>query len=158
MRYQAMIDDYQSGPDILRQAVAVMSEEELDAKPIPGKWSTRQVVCHIADFEPIYADRMKRVIAEEVPTIFGADPDTFAATLAYEGRSLEAELDLVSAVRRHMVTILRSLQEEDFERTGNHSESGAITLTMLLANITEHIPYHVRFIAEKRQALRKDYN
>jgi uncharacterized damage-inducible protein DinB len=62
--------------------VAGLSDEQLDAVPIPGKWSIRLVVCHIADFELVYADRMKRVIAETQPTFFGGDPDTFAAGLA----------------------------------------------------------------------------
>ena len=77
---------------------------------MPGKWSTREVVCHIADFEPIYADRMKRVIAEEHPTFFGGDPDIFAAGLAYGKRGVTDELVLVAAVRRNMAVILRTPQ------------------------------------------------
>src|SRR3954468_9286691 len=99
-----------------------MSREQLDAKPIAGKWSSRQVVCHIVDFEPIYADRMKRVIAENCPTFFGGDPDTFAAHLAYEHREIATELALMAAVRRQMAEILRELKASDFQRMGNHSE------------------------------------
>ena len=98
-------------------------------------------------------DRMKRVIAEQCPTFFGGDPDTFAAGLAYERRSVDEELTLLAAVRRHMTTILRELKAADFQRTGNHSEAGTMTLEALLRNIAEHVPHHVRFIAEKRQAL-----
>ncbi|MFH1302870.1 MAG: DinB family protein, partial [Planctomycetota bacterium] len=65
------IEEYLAGPDELRQAIAGMSAAEIDAAPIPGKWSTRQIICHIADFEPVYADRMKRVIAEENPPLLG---------------------------------------------------------------------------------------
>ena len=42
-----------------------------------------EVVCHISDFELVYADRMKRVVAEDRPTMFGGDPDLFASKLAY---------------------------------------------------------------------------
>src|SRR3954454_21858819 len=107
MQYQALIDQYLAGPDLVGQAIQAMSDEQLDAKPIAGKWSTRQVVCHIVDFEPIYADRMKRVIAENCPTFFGGDPDKFAAHLAYERRALDTELELMVAVRRQMAAILR---------------------------------------------------
>jgi uncharacterized damage-inducible protein DinB len=130
-----------------------MSGEQLDARPIPGKWSTRQVVCHVVDFEPIYADRMKRVIAENCPTFFGGDPDTFAAHLAYEHRSIDTEFELMTAVRRQMATILRELTADDFQRTGNHSEAGPLSLETLLTRISDHVPHHVQFIAEKRKAL-----
>ena len=61
MDYAQLIDDYLAGPQKLRAAVAGMAAEQLDAHPIPGKWSTKQVICHIADFGPVYLDRMKRV-------------------------------------------------------------------------------------------------
>lgn len=153
MSHQQLINRYAAGPDQLRQAVAGMSSEQLDAAPISGKWSTRQVVCHIADFEPVYTDRMKRVIAENQPTFFGGDPDLFAARLAYDKRDVELELHLIDAVRRQMVQILQTLSAEDFERIGRHSEDGPLTLTTLLQRITDHIPHHVRFIDEKRKVL-----
>ncbi len=68
------IDNYLDGPQVLRKAVAGMTPEQLAARPIPGKWSTLEVVCHLADFEIVYADRIKRVIAEDEPTLFGGDP------------------------------------------------------------------------------------
>lgn len=153
MQYQTMIDQYLAGPELLQQAVQGMSDAQLDAKPVAGKWSTRQVVCHITDFEPIYADRMKRVVAENCPTFFGGDPDIFAAGLAYDRRPVDTELDLLVAVRRQMATILRQLNAADFQRTGTHSEAGSLSLETLLQRIVNHVPHHVQFIAEKRKAL-----
>ena len=132
-----------------------MSAAELDAAPVAGKWSTRQVVCHIADFEPVYADRMKRVIAEDrnLP-LRGGDPDVFAAKLAYDERNIEDELLLIEAVRRHVAAILKTLPGEAFERTGLHWVDGPLSLETLLRRITGHIPHHIRFIEEKREMLR----
>ena len=112
-----------------------------------------QVICHIADFEPVYVDRMKRVIAENEPTLMSGDPDLFAARLAYDEREVVVELDFIEAARKHMGPILKSLRPADFLRLGNHSEVGPITLEKLLTNITNHIPHHVKFIDEKRAAL-----
>lgn len=148
-----LIQQYLAGPAMLRETVGEMNALALDTAPIPGKWTTREVICHLADFEIVYADRMKRVIAENEPTFFGGDPDVFAAGLAYRKRDLEEELQLVDAVRRHTGRILESLAPADFQRTGTHSEDGPVTLERLLLNITEHLPHHVRFIQEKRRAL-----
>src|SRR3954470_5636276 len=123
MHYQELIDEYLAGPDVLVHAVAGLTADQLNARPVAGKWSTRQVVCHVADFEPIYADRMKRVIAEACPTFFGGDPDVFAAGLAYEHRPVDTELQVIAAVRRQMATILKDLSAADFQRIGNHSEA-----------------------------------
>lgn len=153
MSHKALIDDYLQGPQALRQAIAGMTPEQLEACPVAGAWSTRQVICHLCDFEPVYADRMKRVIAEDNPQILAGDPDQFAARLAYDQRDIETELQLMEAVRRQMAAILRSLADADFQRIGTHSRDGALTLETLLQRITGHIPHHLRFIEEKRRAL-----
>jgi hypothetical protein len=154
VNYRDLINDYARGPQSLREAIAGMTPEQIDAAPIPGKWSTRQIICHIADFEPVYADRMKRVIAEENPPLRGGDPDLFAAKLRYDDRDIEEELQLIEAVRKHTARILRALPDEAFQRTGEHSADGKLSLETLLRRITGHIPHHAKFIAEKRAALK----
>jgi hypothetical protein len=148
-----LIDDYLAGPRLLRQALAGMNREQFLARPIPGKWSTLEVVCHLADFEIVYADRIKRVIAENEPIILSGDPDVFAARLAYHERAPEDELLLIELVRKQVARILRPLSPEDLQRRGIHSKSGPLTLETLVERITGHIPHHVRFIEEKRKAL-----
>lgn len=134
-------------------SIAGMSDDDLDARPIPNRWSTREVVCHIADFELVYSNRMKRVISENTPTFRGADPDVLAATLAYGSRNVDEELQFIAATRHQMARILHSLPTASFQRTGNHTEDGLIDLRTLLTRIKEHLPHHVTFINEKRLVL-----
>lgn len=147
------IEQYLAGPQLIRKSVAGMNREHVLARPVPGKWSTLEVVCHLCDFEPIFADRMKRVIADEKPTLLGADEKKFAARLGYHDRDLEEELSIIESTRRQMGRILKKLRPEDFARVGIHSERGPLTLEQLLTTITNHIPHHVKFIEEKRRAL-----
>ena len=148
-----LIHEYLAGPKLLRGAVRGMTREQLMARPIPGKWSTLEVVCHLVDFDPIHADRMKRVIAEEQPTLVGADENRFAEKLAYHDRDVEEELTILEATHSQMAKILQRLPESDLERIGIHSERGPRTLQQLLETCIQHIPHHVKFIEEKRRAL-----
>jgi hypothetical protein len=148
-----LINNYVAGPQLLRHAVSGLSHEQLTARPVAGKWSTLEVVCHLADFEPILADRMKRIIAEDKPQLLGADEKKFAAALAYHHRDVEEELTIIERTREQMARILRTLTEEAFQRVGLHNERGPLTLERLLTITTNHIPHHVQFIEEKRKAL-----
>ena len=148
-----LIDDYSGGATLLRDALRRAASCDLDARPVPGRWSVREVVCHLADSEIVYADRMKRVVAEEDPTFFEADPDLFGRALCCQQRTLDAELNVIDAVRAHMVPILRSLDPSDFQRTGRHSRDGSMTLQTLLQRITAHVPHHIVFIEEKLSAM-----
>jgi uncharacterized damage-inducible protein DinB len=148
-----LINEYLAGPQALRQAVAGMTRQQLVARPVAGKWSTLEVVCHLVDFEPIIADRMKRVIAMENPTLLGADENHFAAALAYQERDLDEELTILEKTRQQMARILRTLPDAALARTGNHNERGPLTLEKLLTGATNHVKHHLKFVQEKRQAL-----
>src|SRR5437764_3301468 len=113
-----------AGAGALRKAVAGMTREQLTARPVADKWSTLEVVCHLADFDPILADRMKRVVAEDKPTLLGADENRFLAALAYQDRDLEEELTIIERTRGQMARILRTLPAEAWQRAGIHSERG----------------------------------
>jgi hypothetical protein len=148
-----LIEAYSGGAKLLGNAIRSAAEADLDARPIEGKWSIREVVCHVADSEIVYADRMKRVLAEDNPTFFEADPNLFGRALHCSRRPLDKELNVVEAIRTHMVAILESCDGDDFQRTGVHSLDGPLTLKTLLERITAHIPHHVAFIEEKLQAM-----
>src|SRR4051794_23785486 len=151
--FTQLIDNYLAGVHALRSAVRGLTREQLEARPVPGKWSTLEVVCHLSDFDPILADRMKRVIAEDRPPLLGADEKRFATALAYHRRDLEEELALIERTRSQMARILRTLPAEAWHRQGVHNERGPLTLERLLTVAANHIPHHVQFIHDKRQAL-----
>jgi DinB superfamily len=148
-----LIDDYLAGPAALRRAVSGMTREQVLARPVQGKWSTLEVVAHIADFDPILADRVKRIIALDSPPLTGADENRFAAALAYQDRDLEEELTIIERTRTQLARILRKQTDDVLQRVGIHSERGPLTLERMLTMAARHIPHHVQFIEEKRQAL-----
>lgn len=149
----SLIETYLAGPRQLREAIAGMNKEQLVARPIAGKWSTLEVVCHISDFEPILASRIKRIISHERPTLLSADENLFAAHLAYHSRDVEEELGLIERTRSQLARILRTLPDSVLTRVGVHSERGEMTLERMLTMAGNHIPHHLPFIAEKRKAL-----
>jgi uncharacterized damage-inducible protein DinB len=150
---QTLVDRYAAGPGALRAAVAGLTTDQLLKPVAPGRWSILGVVCHLADAEILYADRIKRVLAEDRPTMFALDPDQFMARLQESQRDLEEELALVESVRKHIARILRSASAADFDRVGIHSADGPLTLRTLLERIAGHIPHHLEFILKKRAAL-----
>lgn len=148
-----LVEDYAGGAQLLRHVMQSTSHVDVDARPIEGKWSVREVICHLADSEIVYADRIKRVLAEDNPTFFEADPNRFRPALFCLRRPLDKELDVVDALRAHLLPILQSCDTDAFQRTGIHSLDGSMTLRTLLERITAHIPHHIAFIEEKLQAM-----
>ncbi len=148
-----LLERYQAGPQLLRKAIAGLTPDQLRARPVAGKWSTLEVISHIADFEVIGVDRLMAVLAETDPPLPGRDEQQFAARLSYQSRDAEEQLQLIEACRRHTARQLQSLSQGDWGRRGIHSEAGPLTLEQLLERVVRHLEHHVRFIDEKRRAL-----
>ena len=148
-----LIDAYEQGIENLRNAVAGMSQEQLLARPIPGKWSTLEVVSHIAGTEIYLTDRIERTIALERPLLMGVDERPYPERLNFQAFDLAEELALFTALRRHVVRILRMQPPEAWQRTAIHSETGLVTLRQLVLHAVRHVRHHLSFIAEKRAAL-----
>jgi hypothetical protein len=153
MSIAEMIESYVAGVETLRKAVAGMTREQLLSRPVAGKWSTLEVVCHLVDSGQVSADRMKRIIAEERPLLIAYDETRYAVALAYAERDLDEELRLFDLTRRQMARILCAVPPAAWARQGVHSETGLRTLEQFVTTEINHVPHHVRFIMDKRQAL-----
>jgi uncharacterized damage-inducible protein DinB len=148
-----LMEQYLAGPATLRNAVKGMTRDQLKARPVAGRWSTLEVVAHLADFEPIFAERMMRTISHERPLLLTADENLFAAALNYPDRDIEEELAIIDLTRKKMARILRGLKPEVANRQGVHAFRGLMSLEAMLTSAVNHIPHHVPFIEEKRKAL-----
>jgi uncharacterized damage-inducible protein DinB len=152
-RSTPLIDRYASGGALLAYAAAGLTTEQTLAHPGPGEWSIAQLVVHLLDSDLVYADRMKRVIAEDDPVLQAFDENAWAARLGPESMSPAEAVELLKANRRWMVQVLRRCADADFARTGMHTERGRMTLADLLATATNHLDHHLRFLYAKRSNL-----
>src|SRR5712672_3425613 len=150
---RTIIDQYELGPDKLLKAIAGMTHADLMAAPIPGKWSTHQVVIHLADAEAAFADRIRRIVAEDSPVLIAWDENKFAQRLHYEAQSTSDAVEIIVLTRRQITRILRVLPDSAFDRVGRHTERGPQTVLDVLGYAVPHLDHHLKFVAEKRKAL-----
>ena len=136
-------DGYRAVVDALHGA----SEEQLAAKPAPGKWSAREIVHHLADSEMTAAIRLRLLLATDRPTIHGYDQDRFAERLHYD-RPHEAALEAFRYARECTAQLLERLTEADWLREGTHTEAGAYGVLRWLEIYGNHAHRHARQIVE----------
>jgi hypothetical protein len=147
---QALIERYKDGPRVVREALANINEAELDARPSDG-WSAREVVHHLADSETTSGIRLRRLLAENAPTIEGYDEAEFARWLYYD-RPIQTSLEVLDVVRRASAEILERLAEAEWVRAGRHTESGPYSVEDWLEIYAAHAHDHADQIRRARAA------
>jgi hypothetical protein len=146
----ALLEQYRSGADEVDAAVAGIGEAELDRQPPESDgWTARQVVHHLADSEAMAYTRLRRLVADDAPTIQGYDEPAWARRLHYD-RPIEPSLAVMRAVRASSLQLLESLTAEDWARTGTHSESGAYSVEEWVRIYASHPHDHADQIRRSR--------
>ena len=150
-----LIAQYRDGYAAIVEVLLKITPEELDARPGPGRWSTREIIHHLADSEMTAAVRLRLLLAEDRPTIFGYDQDEFARRLHYD-RPHETSLELFRWARESTAELLELLTPEEWLREGTHSQGGAFGVERWLKIYAGHAHKHARQISEARSVVRKE--
>ena len=148
-----LLGAYRRGPELLRGSVAGMDAVALRARPIAGKMSSLEVLCHIVDSDQFMCDRIKRTIATDRPLLMGAESASYPGPLRYHDRDAELDIALLAVQRQQMASDLDRVGEDAWSRTAVHSENGIQTLLEIFDHAVDHLESHVAAILEKRTAL-----
>jgi DinB family protein len=150
-----LIARYDDGYRVVAEALAGATDEQLDSRPEPGKWTARELVHHLADSEMTAATRLRLLVAIDNPQILGYDQDQFARKLYYD-RPIAASLDAFKAARRSTVEILERMTDADWARAaGTHTEHGPFTAERWLELTSAHAHAHAAQILVARDAAKK---
>lgn len=152
---EALIQRYEAGPRVLREALAKVPAEAVKWRPAPGKWSAHEVVAHCADSETVSSTRIRFLVGEDGPAISGYDQDRWAAAFDYHTLPLAPSLAQIDAVRAWTTALIRSLPASAWAREGTHSEMGRYTAEQWLELYAEHLEVHARQISRNVEAWKK---
>ena len=136
-------------PARLTEAVAGLSDEQLDTRYRPDGWTVRQTVHHVADSHMNAYIRFKLALTEDGPTIRPYYEDRWAE-LADSKLPVSVSLRLIEDIHSRWVTVLNSLTAEDFGRTLIHPETGEWTLEKMLGLYAWHSRHHTAHITSLR--------
>lgn len=135
-------------PKLLETLLGDLPAELLDWKPRPDRWSISEVLAHLAALEQVYAERVRRITAEDSPPLAKYDLDGAKARQEYSHGSAAENLADFTRLRRASLALLAGLPASACARAGVHSELGPITLGQLLHEWANHDLGHLRQIAE----------
>ena len=128
-------------PKKLRQYADVFGSRRLGQAPAPGKWSAREIICHLADCEIVFAYRLRQTVAEDHHVIQPFDQDKWAAAYsAYDG---VAALAVFSSLRNWNVLFIKNMPPETMAKPVMHPERGEMTFKIVVETMAGHDLNHL---------------
>lgn len=149
-----LVAQYRSGYDAVVDSLREFPTDSLTAHPIPGKWSAKEIIHHLADSETISAIRFRRLLTEDHPVIQGYDQDEYAIRLKYNERDIAPALEAFRNARATTAQLLDRMSEDDWTREGQHTESGRYTTEDWLRIYAGHAHNHAAQIRRLHSVLK----
>lgn len=131
------------GPVVLARLVGHIPRSRWDEALEPGRFTPREVMAHMADWEPIMRGRMEAAVAQPGATIRAYDEVEMARANNYAGTDPAEQGVLFCAERAKTAAWLRERSGEDWAKTVTHPERGLMTLSGLANFLLGHDLYHI---------------
>ncbi len=130
-----------STPARLRELIDSLGASGTGKSPAPGKWSPREILCHLADCEIVFAYRLRQTLAEPHHVIQPFDQDAWAQN--YAAYDAESALAVFRAVRDFNVKLIASLPADAFAKPVSHPERGTMTFQTIVDTMGGHDLNHI---------------
>jgi hypothetical protein len=129
---------------------AGLAEEALARQTIPGKWSLKEIVCHLTRIQQVFGSRIEAILSQDAPALAAYDPDGDPLFDAMKVRPSAEVLALFFRERRELVSRLEMLSAGEWHRSGRHPEYPHYTLHFVVEYLTHHEAHHVYQMLQRR--------
>ena len=123
--------------------IASKTKERLHHFPAPGKWSIHDNIVHLAKYQPIFIERVHKILKENTPEFgrYRAEDDVeFETWRAWDTVKL---LERIKQDRGKIVDLATSLDENQVMRIGIHKKFGELSFEMWLEFFLLHEAHHI---------------
>lgn len=128
-----LLSNLKSLPNELEDLLKDLDEPTFRWRPIPNKWSIKEIVCHLRDMERLaYLARYKKILSEDNPMLANVDQDRIAFESDYINQDAYAALKEFKQLRSETLQVLESAPTEVWSRSGTHETDGPLTVEQLV--------------------------
>ncbi len=113
----------------------------LERSTAPGKWSAREILCHLADCEVAFAFRLRQALAEPRHVIQPFDQEAWAKT--YPAFTAPAAMSTFSALRAWNLALLGAVPADAWSKVIHHPERGDMTFQTVVETMAGHDLNHI---------------
>jgi DinB superfamily len=128
--------------------LAGLTKAQADYRYAEGKWSLKEVICHVADAERIFSYRALRIARGDEMPLASFDEDIYVRTSGCSRRTLPDLARELRTVREATLALFASLDEAAWMRVGTASNK-RISVRALGYIIAGHERHHIRVVRER---------
>jgi hypothetical protein len=143
-----LLEGLAATPVVLAYLLDETGAEIWDRRPDPERFTIREVVAHLADWEAISLRRLERIRAEKDPLLPDIDEGELAKRNDYAHVAVGNGLRSFQRSRTQLLKMLAQLEPSEWVRIAHHETRGRLNIQDLATIVLGHDNYHLRQVTE----------
>lgn len=143
-----LVNGLSASPLVLSRLSKDVSAPQWDERLDPDRFTLREALAHVGDWEAIWLSRISRMRTESMPFLQNVDETELSKERNYGASDPLESLRRYREGRVRVLELLRSLRPEEWERKGDRERAGVVTLFQLAVIILGHDAYHLKQFAQ----------
>ncbi len=132
----------------LERLIQAASASRLRKRPAPGKWSTAEILAHLADTEIVASWRIRSILGSPGTPLQAFDQDTWVTAGHYDRRDPRKSLELFRVLREVNLALYKTLTPQQWKHHGMHAERGVETVERTVRLFAGHDLNHTRQVEQ----------
>jgi hypothetical protein len=144
------MESMEGTPIVMRSLLARFDDSYSlwDMRPNPDRFTLREVVAHLADWDEIFLDRLRRTVNEDNPLLTSIDAGQLAIDHDYAAQSPSLTIERFTKSRSNICSFVSGVPDSAFDRLSHRAELGTLSFERQITLILAHDGYHLRQAAE----------
>ena len=138
-----LVEPLRALPTHVAEALKEISDAQARFRNDVGGWCIKEIVGHLREEAEVYHKRLYMMSTQTDPILEPYDPDALAAAHGYLDRNLGDMVRELREFRALTVRLLTTLVNWNWARTGQHLESGRVSIRQLVEHMVEHEAEHL---------------
>jgi hypothetical protein len=137
----------------LERAIEGLSEEQLQVREAPGKWSIAEVLSHLADHGIVVSFRIRDILADTEARLPAFDQDRWVSGQKANLSRSEDILAAFGALLQYNSLLLGRLNEADLAKTGVNFKGETVRIPDIAKGFVRHVHGHIGQIERIKQTV-----
>jgi hypothetical protein len=131
----------ESTPQKLEVLLESFSPDDFESSYEAGKWTAREILCHLADTELLLSYRIRQTLAEDNYTTQAMDQDLWAKR--YKKLDPSIAVETFKGLRRWNLALFSTLGFEEWSKELLHPERGRESVDLMVRFLAGHDLNHL---------------
>ncbi len=145
---QDMLQALELSAKRFKELTGSIPEEKGEYRYAPGKWSIKELICHLMDAERIFAYRALRFARNDVTELPGFEENDYAPQANAHSRTLKQLVVEAENLRKTTIDLFKSFTPEMLQRKGS-ANGNVVSVLNIGYIIAGHETHHCKIINER---------